>query len=184
MRMRLGSMQKSRTMRVTLLMMLGSVLLTSCGYHTSTKASQIPPDVHTIAIPAFINKTESYRVEQVITQAVVQEMITRTEYRVVTAEDPTADATLRGTVTQAELSPLTYDSQTGRASSAIVVVHVNWALLDSRGKTLYAEPDFVFRDQYQVSREISSFFAEDAPAVRRLSRDLAHSLVADLLEGY
>ena len=177
-------MQKSRTMRTALLTITACALLSSCGYHTSAQNSQIPPDVRTIAIPAFVNKTESYRVEQVITQAIVREMTTRTRYRVITGDDPSADATLRGTVTQTELSPLTYDSQTGRASSAIVVVHVNWALLDNKGKTLYAEPDFVFREQYQVSREISSFFAEDAPAVERLARDLAHSLVADLLEGY
>jgi outer membrane lipopolysaccharide assembly protein LptE/RlpB len=163
---------------------LSCIVMGGCGYHTAAAATRIPPDVRTIAIPAFVNKTQTYKVEQQITQAVVREMITRTKYRVVYDTTSDADATLRGTVTQTELSPLTYDSQTGRASSAVVTVHVSVDLVDSHGKTLFANPNFTFREQYQVSREISSFFAEESPALSRLSRDFAQSLVAQILESY
>lgn len=172
-------------MRIACAVLSASLMLTSCGYHsTAGRASRLPQEIHTIAIPAFASKTQTFRVEQQITAAVVREMISRTAYRVVYDDASHADATLRGTVTQTELSPLTYDSQTGRASSAIVVVHVNVALVDAKGKTLFANSDYIFRDQYQVSREISSFFEEETPAIERLARDMARSLVSEILENY
>ena len=58
------------------------------------------------------------------------------------------------------------------------------ALTDSHGKVLYANPNYLFREQYQVSREISSFFEEESPAIQRLSRDLAKTLVSDIMESY
>lgn len=161
-----------------------SCLMSACGYHAAGHAARLPTDIKTIAIPAFTNKTQTYKVEQVITAAVVREMITRTKYHVVYDTTSDADATLRGVVTQTELSPLTYDSLTGRASSAIVVVHMDVALTDSHGKVLYANPSYLFREQYQVSREISSFFEEESPAIQRLSRDLAKTLVSDIVESY
>jgi len=172
------------SMRAAFVLLLSAILLSSCGYHTAAHDSRLPTDLQTIAIPAFINKTQTFKVEQFLTQAVVQEMITRTRYHVVNDANENADAVLNGIVTRTEISPLTYDSQTGRASSAIIVVHINVDLKDSHGKTLFSNPDFIFREQYQVSRELSSFFAEDTPALRRLTRDFAHTLVADILESY
>lgn len=171
-------------MRAACVLLLSATVLSSCGYHTAGHNSRLPTDLQTIAIPAFVNKTQTFKVEQFLTQAVAQEMITRTRYHVVYDANESADAVLSGTVTQTELSPLTYDSQTGRASSAIIVVHVKVDLKDSHGKTLFSNPDFIFREQYQVSRELSSFFAEDTPAVRRMTRDFARTLVADILESY
>jgi thioredoxin-related protein len=123
-------------------------------------------------------------VEQVLTEAVVREFLARTRYRVVTQSDGTADAELRGTVLAAQLAPVTYDSQTGRASTALVTITVKVALVDKKGASLYENPGYVFREQYQISREPSSFFQEDAPAVRRLALDFARSLVSDVLEAY
>jgi outer membrane lipopolysaccharide assembly protein LptE/RlpB len=161
-----------------------SIFMSACGYHTAGHAARIPTEIKTIAIPAFTNKTQTYKVEQLITAQVVREMITRTKYHVVYDTTSGADATLRGVITQTELSPLTYDSVTGRASSAIVVVHLDVALVDNKGKVLYANPNYLFREQYQVSREISSFFEEESPAIQRLSRDVAKTLVSDILESY
>ena len=66
----------------------------------------------------FINKTQSYRAEQVLTEAVVREMTSRSPYKVVMNDDGSSDAVLRGTVVTTNVYPLTYDSQSGRQSSA------------------------------------------------------------------
>ena len=155
-----------------------------CGYHSVASSSRLPTDVHTIAIPTFENKTQTYRIEQVLTASVVREFNTRTNYRVENQESGDADATLHGTVVSTQLSPLTYDSQTGRASSALVTVNMKVTLVDRHGKVLFEDQNYTFREQYQISREISSFFAEDSPAVDRLSRDFARALVSSLLEGF
>jgi outer membrane lipopolysaccharide assembly protein LptE/RlpB len=157
---------------------------TACGYHTAGHAVTLPASVQTIAIPAFINQTQTYKIEQKLTAAVVREMVTRTHYRIVNEASDSADATLRGTVVTTSTSPLTYDSQTGRASSALVVVTARVTLTDRQGKILYQNPSYLFREEYQVSRELSSFFEEDSPALERLSREFARTLVSNVLEGF
>ncbi len=161
-----------------------SLLSTACGYHTAGHAVTLPANLQTIAIPAFVNRTPTYKIEQRLTSAVVQEMVTRTHYRILNEPNDSADATLRGTVISTSTSPLTYDSQTGRASSALVVVTAKVTLTDRQGKVLYENPSYLFREEYQVSRELSSFFEEDSPALERLSREFARTLVSDVLEGF
>jgi len=155
-----------------------------CGYHTAGHTSTIPENVRTIAIPAFVNQTQTYKIEQMLTTAVVREMVTRTHYHVVDQADADADATLRGTVLSTYTTPLTYDSKTGRAASLLVVISMKVALQDKDGKVLYQNPSYLFREQYEVSRDPTSFFEEDSPAFQRLSRDFAQTLVSNILEGF
>lgn len=163
-----------------LVLCLGAV---GCGYHTAGHAVTLPESVRTIAIPAFVNQTQTYKIEQLLTAAVVREMVTRTHYRVVS--DPNdADATLRGTVLSTSTTPLTYDSQTGRAASVLVVISMRVSLVDRQGKSLYQNSSYLFREQYEVSRDLTNFLEEDSPAFRRLSQDFAQTLVSNILEGY
>ena len=162
-----------------------SLLASGCGYHTSNQAQiRLPSGIDTIAVPIFENKTQSYKAEQVLTAAVVREFTSRSPYRIIAKDDGSADAVLRGTVVTTNLYPLTYDTQTGRQSSAIVQINMNVKLVDKHGKTLFENPNYSFREQYQVSREVTSFFDESPPAVDRLSRDFARTLVAEILEGF
>lgn len=160
------------------------LLCTACGYHTAGHNVSLPSNVQTIAIPAFVNQTQTYKIEQRLTAAVVREMVTRTHYHILNDPSDSADATLRGTVISTSTSPLTYDSQNGRASSALVVVTARVTLTDRQGKILYENPSYLFREEYQVSQELSSFFEEDSPALERLSREFARTLVSNVLEGF
>jgi outer membrane lipopolysaccharide assembly protein LptE/RlpB len=154
-----------------------------CGYHIAGHAAQLPENVKTIAVPGFINQTQTYRVEQTLTAAVIREFVTRTHYHIAN-DGSDADATLRGTILSTYTAPLTYDSQTGRAASVLVTVGMRVSLTDRQGKVLFENPSYVFREQYEVSRELSSFFEEDSPALQRLSRDFARTLVSNVLEGF
>lgn len=157
---------------------------TGCGYHTGGHAVTIPENIQTVAIPGFVNSTQTYKIEQRLTAAVVREMITRTHYHIVNQASSDADATLSGTVVTTSSAPLTYDSQTGRTASAMVTVSMRVSLTDKKGKVLYENPSYLFREQYQVSQTLNSFFQEDSPAVDRLSREFARTLVSDILEGF
>jgi len=158
--------------------------LPGCGYHTAGHAGQPPENVKTIAIPAFKNETLTYRIEQMLTAAVVREFTTRTHYRILNDPGEDADATLRGTVLSTVASPLTYDTATGRAASVLIVVSMRVTLTDRNGKVLYQNPAYLFREQYELSQDLPSFFEEDSPAFRRLSQDFAHTLVSNILEGF
>jgi outer membrane lipopolysaccharide assembly protein LptE/RlpB len=155
-----------------------------CGYHTAGRAVQLPENVKTIAIPAFTNVTTTYRIEQMLTASVVREFTTRTHYHILNEPGDTADATLSGTVISTSASPLTYNATTGQAASVLVVVSMKVSLTDRRGKVLYQNPSYLFREQYEVSQDLASFFEEDTPAFRRLSQDFARTLVSNILEGF
>ena len=169
--------------RVVGLFALLCAFSTGCGYHTAGRANLLPPDLRVLAVPAFVNQTQTYKIEQTLTAAVVQEFTTRTNYRIIS--DPhSADAILRGTVTAAATTPLTYDSTTGRASTVLVIVSMSVMLTDGKGRLLYQNPAYVFREQYQVSQELSTFFDEGSPAFRRLSSEFARTLVSNVLEAF
>ncbi len=155
-----------------------------CGYHTGGKAVRLPTDLHTLYVPTFINGTSIYRIEQTITEDVIRELRSRTNYRVVTTNDGDADATLSGTVTAAIISPLTYDPTTGRISSGMVTVTMKASLVSRKGKVLWENPNYLYREQYQVSRDAPSFFEEEEPALGRVANSFAQSLVSDILEAY
>lgn len=155
-----------------------------CGYHTAGHVVTLPENVKTLAIPAFLNQSQTYRIEQSLTSAVVHEFTARTHYQILHETSEAADATLQGTVLTTTATPLTYDSKTGRAESILVVVSLRVSLVDRQGKVLFQNPSYVFREQYQVSQDVSSFFEEDSPAIGRLSRDFAQTLVSSVLEGF
>jgi outer membrane lipopolysaccharide assembly protein LptE/RlpB len=157
---------------------------TACGYHTAGHNVHLPENVKTIAVPAFANETNTYRIEQLLTASVVHEFTTRTHYHILNKASEAADATLRGTVLSSSASPLTYNSATGQAASVLVVVSMSVALTDKNGKVLYQNPAYLFREQYEVSQDLTSFFQEDSPAFHRLSQDFAKTLVSNILEGF
>jgi outer membrane lipopolysaccharide assembly protein LptE/RlpB len=168
-------------MRCALIAMLA---LTGCGYHTAGKISTLPARIHVLAVPAFVNETHTYRVEQVLTSSVVRELTTRTNYQVIDHKDSEADATLTADVTQTSTAPLTYDSASGRATSSLVTVALKISLVDRKGKVLFSNPNYTFREEYEISQQAASFFNEESPALQRLSQDVARSLVSNILEGF
>jgi hypothetical protein len=49
---------------------------------------------------------------------------------------------------------------------------------------LYQNPSYTFREQYQVTQDLSSFFEEDSPAFQRLAQSFARTLVSNVLEAF
>jgi outer membrane lipopolysaccharide assembly protein LptE/RlpB len=160
------------------------LVVAGCGYHTAAHSPKQLPNLQTIAVPAFVNQTQTYKVEQTLTAAVVQELVSRTNYKIENSGDSSADAILRGTVVSTQIAPLTYDANTGRVSSAIVTVVIKVTLADRNGRVLYENSGYNFREQYELASDLNSFFQEESPALNRVARDFARMLVSDILEGY
>jgi len=78
------------------------MLLVGCGYHTAGRATRLPENVRTIAVPAFVNQTQTYRIGQLLTRDVVRELIGRTKYHVLNQAGDSADATLKCIVSSAK----------------------------------------------------------------------------------
>jgi outer membrane lipopolysaccharide assembly protein LptE/RlpB len=173
------------TLRFALIALaIAVVLTTACGYTPAGKAVRIPPDVQTLSIPMFVNQTKTYRIEQIVTNDVVHEFSSRTHYHIVSSPGDDVDATLQGTLLTSEVAPATYDSQTGRATTALVTVTASVKLVDKHGKILFENDNYTFRDQYELSADPASFFEEDSMAVKRLSADFSRTLVSNVLEAF
>jgi hypothetical protein len=161
------------------------VLLTlcSCGYHVSGTTNLMPKTVKTIAIPAFSNITTTYKVTDMLSEAVTREFISRTKYHI-TADPATADATLQGAVTQISTFPTVYDPITFRAANVEVHVSVRVKLVDKTGKVLFDRPGMEVRERYEVSIDPTVYFDESEFAMRRMSKDVAKSIVSAILENF
>src|SRR6202166_629338 len=159
-------------------------LLSGCGYRVAGRSSSLPKSIHTIAVPALENKTTSYRLEQKLTAATVHEFLAKTSYRVVSNPEE-ADAVLRGKVLSLEAVPLLFDTATGSATTMLVTVKCEVTFTESTTqKVLYHTDNFIFRNQYEISTDLKSFFEEQDPALDRLAQDFAAHLVAAVRENY
>ena len=161
-----------------------------CGYHVAGRSDSLPKSIHTIAVPALENKTNSYRIEQRLTTATVHEFLAKTSYRVV-ANPGNADAVLRGKVLSLEAVPLLFDTATGRATTMLLTLKCDITFEErDTGKILYHTDNFIFRNQYEISTDVNNpnsiknFFEEQDPALDRMARDFAARLVAAVVENY
>ncbi|MGC2388387.1 MAG: LPS assembly lipoprotein LptE, partial [Candidatus Acidiferrum sp.] len=146
--------------------------------------STLPKSIQVIAVPALENKTTSYRLEQKLTAATVHEFLVKTSYKVVSNPED-GDAVLRGKVLSLEAVPLLFDTTTGRATTMLVTVKCEVTFTESATqKILYHTDNFVFRNQYEISTDLKSFFEEQDPALDRLAQDFAQRLVAAIIENY
>jgi hypothetical protein len=161
-----------------------AVLLVSCGYQVAGKSAHLPSEWKTIAVPAFTNDTTRYRIEQRLTQAVIREFISRTKYRIV--QNPgAADAVLRGEVLSIDTSPVLFNGTTGEVTTMLVTVTVKVQLVDNQTqKAVYKNDAMIFRNQYQISSDVQSFFQEQDPALERMSHDFAAQIVSNVMENF
>jgi outer membrane lipopolysaccharide assembly protein LptE/RlpB len=164
--------------------------LAGCGYHVAGSTTALPKSVHTIAVPALENKTTSYRIEQRLTAATIHEFLVKTRYRVV-SDPANGDAVLRGKVVSLEAVPLLFSTTTAsnpttsRATTMLVTVKCEFTLEErATGKILYHTDNFVFRNEYEISTDVASFFEEQDPALDRVAQDFATRLVAAVTENY
>ena len=84
-----------------------------------------------------------------------------------------------------EAVPLLFDTKTGRATTMLVTVKCEVTLTQTETqKVLYHADKFLFRNEYEISTDVKSFFEEQDPALDRLAKDFAARLVAAVTENY
>ncbi len=162
---------------------LALLCASACGYHTLGAATHLPPGVQSLAVPVFATHTEAYHTEVLMTDAVIREFAARTRLRVSPESGAGSDAVLHGTILTQTISPLTYNTSTQQSSSYLITLIASVTLTGRDGKVLYENKNYTFRQQYQSTTNLATFFDESPAAEERLSRDFARALVADVLEG-
>jgi hypothetical protein len=168
-----------------LLLALFSVLNLSCGYRLRSSIGSLPDGSKSIGIPAFKNLTNEFKIEQVITQAVIKEFSARTRGRV-NSSSSDVDLVLRGEIRSLELVPVTYRTQNvgektfGSAFQITLRVSVKLERT-SDSAIIWKNDDFVFRERYILNSNIRDFFSEDNPAIERMAQNFASGLASTIL---
>jgi hypothetical protein len=162
-----------------------AISIAGCGYHVGGQADLIPKNVKTIAIPEFSNGTVQYQVAPLITADVVREFHARTHYTIVTDRDH-ADAVLSGGVVRFDvLGGITTDPVTNRATSSQIVLNIQFTLTDRKtGKVIYQRSGYEFRERYEISTSLPTYFDESSPAMKRVTRAAAAAVVTSILEAF
>jgi hypothetical protein len=161
-----------------------SLFAAGCGYRVSNgRPRSVPATIQSIAILPMENDTLGFRIEQSLTDAVHRAFVARSPFRVQSVPEG-ADAILRGTVTSFYTAPVAFDPRSGRTTEVLLTIGMRLSLTDAHtGQSLFESGDWIYREPYEVSQDPKAYFGENQPAVDRLSRRMADSLLAMIMDG-
>ena len=145
----------------------------------------LPKRIKTIAVPPFQFEARAlrYKLESRFTDAVVREVIKRGGGLRVQGTREGADAVIEGNLRDFGFSGVLLDP-TGRARVFEVTIVGAVTVRDAQeNKILYDNQNFVFRDSFEFTDDPRSFFNEEDPAVGRISRAFAESVVSAIVNG-
>lgn len=180
-------MSKMRAMRALSILILG-LFATSCGYTLVGRASNLPEDIHRVHVEPLKNSTTRPQVEQILTNAISDELLTRRRFEVVNSPDE-ADAILRGTVLSFVVRPVSFDAQ-GLAQSLEISISADMKFqrrpgpAGEEGEVIWANSRYVFRQDYPLEEEGVAYFDRENIAIEETAKDFGRTLLTDLLEGF
>ncbi len=148
-------------------------------YKPVTK-NQLPSRIKTVAVPAFQNNALRYKIESRFTEAVVNELIHRGRGLRVQGQREGADAVIEGVIKSFNYGGVLLDDK-GRARIFEVTIEAAVTVRDqTENRVLYDNQNFVFRGEYEFANDPRNFFNEEDPAVQRMARNFAESIVSTL----
>ncbi len=161
-----------------------AMLAVGCGYSLVGRGSNLPPDVREIFIRPLENQTPRSQVEQALTNAIADELVTRQRFAVVQSEAE-SDAVLAGAVTGFTVTPVTFDAE-GRATEyqIAVIARMSFRRTGPEGAVLWSNDRYLFRENYQVEVSETGYFDQEDAAIEDVAESFAETMVSDLLEGF
>lgn len=154
---------------------------TEC-YKPVTK-NQLPARIKTVAVPAFQNNALRYKIGSRFTEAVINELIHRGRGLRVQGDREGADAVIEGVIKNFTYSGVLLDDE-GRARIFEVTIVAGVTVRDqTQNRVLYDNQNFVFRGEYEFANDPRNFFSEEDPAVLRMARSFAESVISTLINA-
>ena len=175
-------------MKIFRFTILVAILLLTCSfkecYKQAGKGEALPSHIKTIAIPPFQNPSLRYKVEQRFTAAMIDEVLRRQRALQVVSKAEDADAVVLGTIKQFAYRGVLLDDF-GRARVFEITVVAGITVKDqTKNKVLYDNQNYIFKTEYEITGDPNTFFNEEGPAVERLARDFAKSVLTMVMEGF
>ena len=168
--------------RLIHLTLLGVFLLGGCGYHMRGKETNLPGEIHSVAIPIFGNRTDLTGIETDVTRALVEKFIATRRLSVTTRDS--ADALLTGTVRYFVATPVAVTSSTQVSTEYRATLTVEFTFQGVKdGKVLYRETMNEWRN-YPVVADLNTTEQNKRDAIRAISVLLAERIHELILGGF
>ncbi|HEX8068385.1 MAG TPA: LptE family protein [Pyrinomonadaceae bacterium] len=155
---------------------------TEC-YKPVTKTG-LPDYVRTLAVPPFENQALRYKIESRFTEAVSNEIIRRGRGLRVQSGRSGADAVVDGVIKSFSFSGVLLDERGRSRVFEVTIVGAVTVRDQVQNRVLYDNQNFVFRGEFEFANDPRTFFNEEDPAVQRIARSFAESLVSTLVNGF
>ena len=158
---------------------------TEC-YKPVTK-NQLPTRIRTIAVPAFQNQALRYKIEHRFTEAVINEVVRRGRGLRVQGDREGADAVIDGVIKSFNFTGVLLQSDDPNRRARIFEVTITAAVTvrdQVENRVIYDNQNYVFRGEFEFTSDPRTFFNEEDPAVQRMARNFAESVVSTLVNGF
>ncbi len=164
-------------------LVLAALLATGCGYGLVGRTSNLPPDIDSIYVRPLENRTTRQQVDLLLTDAIVQELVTRRRFDVVRSEAE-ADAILRGSLLAYLARPVRFNTE-GRATDYEIVIRADMEFARRDGtEVLWKQSNYQFREDFELEVGDTTYFDPEDQTIGEVARSFAQTLVIDLLEGF
>lgn len=153
-------------------------------YKPVTK-NQLPSRIKTVAVPAFQMESQAlrYKIESRFTEAVMRELVHRGRGLRVQGQREGADAVIEGVIKSFTFGGVLLDDKGRARIFEVTVVGAVTVRDQTENRVLYDNQNFVFRGEYEFASDPRTFFNEEDPAVLRVSRNFAESIVSTLINA-
>jgi hypothetical protein len=153
-------------------------------YKPVTK-NQLPARIKTVAVPAFQMESQALRnkIDSRFTDADVRELVHRGRGLRVQGQREGADAVIEGVIKSFNFGGVLLDDKGRARIFEVTIVGAVTVRDQTENKVLYDNQNFVFRGEYEFASDPRSFFNEEDPAVLRISRNFAESIVSTLINA-
>jgi outer membrane lipopolysaccharide assembly protein LptE/RlpB len=168
--------------RLSLGIFLAFLCVAGCGYQLRGRETNLPPDIHSVAIPIFGNRTDQTGIETEVTRALVEKFIS-TKRLSVSPRD-SADALLTGTVRSFSTNPVAVISSTQSTTEYRATLLLEYSFQGRKdGKVLFREEISEWRN-YPVVSDLNATEQNKRDAIRSISVLLAERIHEQILGGF
>jgi outer membrane lipopolysaccharide assembly protein LptE/RlpB len=166
------------------LLLAAALALDGCGYALVGRGTNIPADVKEVYVKAFENRTQRAQVEQALTRAVADELVTRQRFAIVASPEQ-AQAEIDGVVTGFSATPVTFDNA-GRATAYEIAIsaQISFKRTGTDGAVLWSNDRYTFRENYPLEVSGANYVDLEDDTIERAAKRFSQTVVSDLLEGF
>jgi len=164
---------------IVVLCMTACILASGClGYRIG---STLPPDIRTVYVPAFANRSGEPELEAATTTAVIRELQRDGTLKITDSDE--ADVRLEVTLTGYRLQPLRYSEERPTESTEFrLTLEADVILWKQQTGTIVSSNGFVQGEStFEVTGDMSADKLEALPGA---ATDLAHDIVETIVEAW